>query len=158
MDAVLSELCQSGLHRCLLALRAPAIKAGWERLVAKRLINVGKCWSGIVSFCGALWSILSVLICCSIATIPNFFLLAILALTFYLAYLTRALLAECSSCAVRAAFTASVQYFWVLIWSLESSVKLISRRRRLTSSTSLGAKLDRYSIFRMISAVFLVCR
>ena len=112
------------------------------RAFSSEVIN--QCLWVLFRECVILWSlrcIQSFLICCSMATIPSFFLLAILALTFCLACLTCAPLARCSSCAIRAAFTVIVQYFWVSIWNLVSLVKLISRREQLALGTSSGAKL-----------------
>ncbi len=149
---------QSGLQRRLLNLRTLVMEAGWGCLVVKLSIKVCKCCSGGVAFCDALWCIRSFLICCSIATIPSFFLLTILVFATCFAHLAWVPLADFSSWAVRAAFTANVQYFWVSIWNFESSVKLILRRKWLTSGTSLGAKLDRDSISRMISYALFVCR
>ncbi len=149
---------QSGLQRRLLDLRNLVMEAGWGRLVVKLSIEVCECCSGGVLFCDAPWCIRSFLICCSIATISSFFLLAILVFATCFACLARVPLAEFSSWAVRAAFTANVQYFWVSIWNFESSVKSISRRKRLTLGTSLGAKLDRDSIYHMISSALFMCR
>ncbi len=121
------------------------MEAGWGCLAMKWLINVCKWCSRNVPVCVVLWCIPSFLICCSIATILSFFLLRILALTFCLARLALAPLAKSSSWAVRAVFTASVQYFCVLVWNLERLVKLISRRKRLALGTCSEAKFDKVS-------------
>ena len=140
---------QSGLRRRLFDLRAETMEAGWGRLVTKRSIKNCKLWSGSVPVHVVLQCMPSLWICYSMWTMPSFFLLGILALTFCLAS---------SSRAIRAAFTANIQYFCALIWNPDSSVKLILRRKQLSMATSLGARLDYVSISCMISAAFIAWR
>jgi hypothetical protein len=124
--------------------------------VTKRSINGCVLCSGSVPVCVIHRCMPSLLICCLMLTMPSFFLLSILGLTFCLACLVLAPLANARSRAVRAAFTANIQYFCASIWNPERSVKLISWRKQLSSATSSGAKLDKVSISCMISAAFII--
>ncbi len=149
---------QSGLHRRLFDQRAATMKAGRGHFVTKRSINGCVLCSGSVPVCVIHQCMPSLLICCLMLTMPSFFLLGILALTFCLAHLVLAPLANARSWAIWVAFTANIQYFCASIWNPERSVKLISRRKRLSLATSLGAKLDKVSISCMISATFIAWR
>ncbi len=51
--------------------------------------------------------------------------------------------ADSSALALRAAFTASIQYFWVSRLDVQSSEKLIMRRNWLALGTSSGARSER---------------
>ena len=134
------------------------METGWGCLVTKQSIKDCKLWSRSVLVCVVLRCMPTLWICCSMLMMPSFFLLGILALTFCLAHLALAPLANSSSRAVWAVFTANIQYFCASIWNRDSSVKLILRRKQLSLVTSLGERLDNVSISCMISAAFIAWR
>ncbi len=102
------------------------------------------------------WCMSSALICCLTTVIPSFFLLGNFLLSLLRIRLSLAPLLSSNCFVFKAACTANVQYHCVLRWECVSSVKLISRRKRLLLGTLLGLSSESSWIsLRRSAACFL---
>ncbi len=96
------------------------------------------------------------LICCSTATIPNFFWLGSFWLTLSLIRLAQAPRASCHCWAVNVAFTAWIQYFCDSMWDLVRLLKLISSKKMtfcwgvFRSCPCQWLELERYLVWRLL--------
>ena len=150
---------QSGLCSLLLDLRLTKMEAGWGCRQTK-LSMVDWCqwktWDS--SVCADVLCMPSFWICHSVVTIPSFFLLGFVVLSFHLTCLALAPLEDSYALDLRAASIASVQYFCVSRWNFKSSEKVISRRNWLALETSSGVRSKRTLISFITSLAFFVWR